>query len=97
MTDFITAFSQDDFEKQSYHVPGGSQKRDIQPVLLFGYMRGGSSWVGGLFDQNPEATYWYEPLDAFYSNRLGIPTWTFPESMLYFNGALRRFVIELLL
>ena len=31
-------------------------------VLLVAYFRGGSSFFGELFNRNPEAIYWYEPL-----------------------------------
>ena len=29
-------------------------------VFLYTYMRGGSTFLGGIFDRNPQAMYWYE-------------------------------------
>ena len=40
-------------------------------VLLVTYMRGGSSLLGQLFNQNPQAVYWFEPMDAVYSHMYG--------------------------
>ena len=35
-------------------------------ILLFTYMRGGSSFLGSIFESHPEAIYWYESLGPFY-------------------------------
>lgn len=40
-------------------------------VLLLTYMRGGSSLLGEMFNQNPDALYWFEPVDGFYSHIYG--------------------------
>ena len=42
----------------------------IKKVLLFTYCRGGSSFLGSLFDTHPEAIYWYEGLAPFYRQYL---------------------------
>ena len=40
-------------------------------------MRGGTSFVGDLFNQHGGAFYWYEPLDGAYSALFGTPYgWT---------------------
>ena len=39
-------------------------------VLLFTYMRGGSTFLGSIFATHPEAIYWYEGLAPFYSQFL---------------------------
>ena len=40
-------------------------------VVMVTYMRGGSSLLGELFNTNPQAMYWFEPLDAVYSHLYG--------------------------
>ena len=35
-------------------------------ILLFTYMRGGSTFLGSIFQNHPEAFYWYESLAPFY-------------------------------
>ena len=45
----------------------------VQKVLLFTYMRGGSSFLGQMFDKNPDAMYLFEPLDGAYSSMYGVP------------------------
>ena len=47
-------------------------------MLLFCYMRGGSTFFSELFQKNPEAMYWYEPLDGFYSSIYGLGRWSIP-------------------
>lgn len=42
-------------------------ERTFKQVLLVTYTRGGSSLLGVLFNWNPEAFYWFEPLAAYYS------------------------------
>jgi hypothetical protein len=34
-------------------------------VILLTYHRGGSSFLGEIFAQNPEVFYWFEPLEGF--------------------------------
>ena len=35
-------------------------------IIMFAYMRGGSSFLGGTLQENPDVFYWYEPLwDAY--------------------------------
>ena len=52
-------------------------------VLLLTYMRGGSSVVGEMFNQNPEAFYWFEPIDGFYSHLYGTQHGFFPMDIYY--------------
>lgn len=64
-------------------------------VLLFTYMRGGSTLAGQVFNQNPLSMYWYEMADSFYMARYGLPLWTFPQDIkLHPNGTVRRFTYE---
>ena len=51
-----------------------SQKAETEDlrhkILLFTYMRGGSSFLGSIFQSHPEAFYWFESLGPFYSQFL---------------------------
>ena len=39
---------------------------NVQNILLYTYMRSGSSYLGELFNRNPSVFYWFEPLAALY-------------------------------
>ena len=43
-----------------------SNNTGSKKVILYTYMRGGSTFLGSLFDKNPESVYWYEGLRGFY-------------------------------
>ena len=49
-------------------LPNGERK-----VYLFAYMRGGSTLLGQVFNQDPDSMYWYEPLNMFYGAYFGMP------------------------
>ena len=53
--------------------PAATARPGAEPtkVVLVTYMRGGSSLLGQLFNQNPRAIYWFEPMDAVYSHMYG--------------------------
>ena len=52
---------------------------DVNMVLLLAYQRVGSSFIGSIFDQNPDMLYIYEPLDAAYTRLYGTKTgWAVP-------------------
>ena len=51
-------------------------------VLLLTYMRGGSTFLGALLDQNPNATLWFEPIDGVYSDLYGSVHGWFPLDLL---------------
>ena len=55
-------------------------------VFLFAYMRGGSSLLGEVFNQNPDVFYWYEPLTQFYSHVFGVAPTTRYTPLLYNDG-----------
>ena len=57
-----------------YHfLPYVSVQENPKPVkvILLAYFRGGSSFVGKLFDMNPNAIYMFEPMDALFSSIYG--------------------------
>lgn len=45
-----------------------SRKNDgrAKKIILFTYMRGGSTFLGSLFSAHPDSFYWYESLGYFY-------------------------------
>lgn len=53
-------------------------------------MRGGSSLLGEAFNQNPNASYWFEPLDGLYSHIYGTAHGWVPLDIHYrLSGELR--------
>ena len=59
-------------------------------VIFYSYLRGGSSIGSELFNLDPQAFLWYEPLDAFYSAHFGIPHKTLPGNILYWDNGTKR-------
>ena len=56
-------------------------------VLLLTYMRSGSTFTGELFNQNPDAFYWFEPADGVLSHVYGSTLGVFPIDVTqYING-----------
>jgi hypothetical protein len=43
------------------------QVNQTTKVLLVTHFRGGSTFLGQLFNQNPEAFYWFEPFATVYN------------------------------
>lgn len=62
----------------------------VRKLLIFAYMRGGSSLVGEAFSGDTDSWYWYEPLDGFYSHYLGLPPYTLPNHIVLEEGVTRR-------
>ncbi|ELT88080.1 hypothetical protein CAPTEDRAFT_206602 [Capitella teleta] len=60
-------------------------------VVVVTYQRSGSSFFGKIFDQNPNAFYVYEPLDALYTSIYGTAEgWNTPSDITSFwNGSER--------
>ena len=57
---------QNNFKRQSQQVQPESVESStggVTKVVLIAYHRGGSSFLGELFNQNPDAFYWFEPLN----------------------------------
>ncbi|ELT92470.1 hypothetical protein CAPTEDRAFT_196777 [Capitella teleta] len=54
-------------------------------VLMLTYMRGGSTFLGELFNQHPDAFYWFEPLHNYQLTRR--PPHTSPDLYLFNNGS----------
>ena len=52
-------------------------------VLLFCYMRGGSSLSGEIFNTDTSAVLWYEPLAAFYAAYYGLRYASKPHDIIY--------------
>ncbi|ELT94373.1 hypothetical protein CAPTEDRAFT_193000 [Capitella teleta] len=44
---------------------------DVSRVIIVSYQRSGSSFLGEIFNQNPKAMQWFEPLDGVYSALYG--------------------------
>ena len=56
-------------------------------VLFVTYFRGGSTLVGELFNRNPEAFYWFEPLAGLMeSNKTQQSKYHFPNEEAFSIG-----------
>ena len=59
--------------KNSNATPQSPHIANKTAILLVTYMRGGSSFLGEVFNQNKDVTYWFEPIagvyDQFYSRQ----------------------------
>lgn len=44
---------------------------DIVMAVIVAYQRSGSSFLGEVFNQNPNAFEWFEPIDGLYSAMYG--------------------------
>ena len=64
---------------------------DEKIILLLAYQRVGSTFIGSIFDQNPDMLYIYEPLDGVYTHLYGIePGWAVPMDIhFHWNGTYR--------
>ena len=60
-------------------------------VILLSYQRCGSTFAGGLFNQNENAFYTFEPVDGIYSSMYGTPPgFNVPTDIFNFwNGSVR--------
>ena len=60
-------------------------------AVLLSYQRCGSTFVGGIFNQNDEAFYMFEPVDGVYSAMYGTPPgYNVPSDIYaYWNGTYR--------
>jgi hypothetical protein len=52
-------------------------------VLIVGYMRGGTTLFGEIFNRKYDHLLWYEPLDSFYMAHYGFDVYSNPLSLLY--------------
>lgn len=65
-------------------------------VIILTYHRAGSSFIGQLFNTNPNAFYLYEPLDALYQAMYGSADgWTVPTDITSFSDGSQRQVCTL--
>ncbi|KAK2166507.1 hypothetical protein LSH36_38g01005 [Paralvinella palmiformis] len=64
---------QDHFVRSGYDV-SYTQSPNTKPIyiLLMTYMRGGSSFLGEMFNQNPKVFYWFEPLAETFKKIMGM-------------------------
>ena len=60
-------------------------------VLLFTYMRSGSTFFGDFFNKNPNVAYWFEPLNGFYKDFYLAGEGTFPLDIVYHTNGTKRY------
>ena len=54
-------------------VNSASKSNDKAKIIIVAYMRSGSSLLGHMFSDNPEAFYWFESMAALYGSMTGMP------------------------
>ena len=60
-------------------------------VVLYTYMRGGSSYFGEIFHHNKDAVYWFEPMDSFYQAFFGMRSLVKPLNTFYYTNQTQRY------
>ncbi len=66
-------------------------KGEPKLVILLAYQRTGSTFLGNLFQLNPESFYLFEPLDGLYAELYGIPMgWTVPSDISHYANGTKR-------
>ena len=68
------------------------EQSDVRKVYLFAYMRGGSTLLGQVFNQDPESIYWYEPLNMFYGAYFGMPIFRDTYDIIYHDKISLRYI-----
>ncbi len=63
----------------------------MKQVILLSYNRCGSTFMGQIFNRNPQAFYMYEPIDAIYTAMYGTAQgWNVASDIFsYANGSVR--------
>ena len=62
-------------------------------LLLLTYQRGGSSFLGELFNNNPESLYVFEPLDSLYASLYGVSQgWSIRDDITNNGNGIARWV-----
>ena len=59
-------------------------------IILYTYMRSGSSFTGELFARDKDTFYWFEPVDGMYSELYGTHAGMFPLNILYYSDGTKR-------
>ena len=59
-------------------------------VILYTYMRSGSTLTGELFNQDEDTFYLFEPVDGMYSYLYGMYTGMFPLDLYYYTDGTKR-------
>ena len=59
-------------------------------IILYTYMRSGSSFTGELFARDKDTFYLFEPVDGMYSELYGTHAGMFPLDILYYSDGTKR-------
>ena len=58
----------------------------VKKVFMYAYMRGGSTLLYEIFNHDPKAIAWYEPLGALYAHLYGLPQFRHYRDIVYEEG-----------
>ena len=59
-------------------------------VILYTYMRSGSSFTGELFARDKDTFYLFEPVDGMYNDLYGTYAGMFPLDIFYYSDGTKR-------
>ena len=63
-------------------------------VLIIAYQRTGSSFLGELYNQHPDAFYWFEPVDGMYASMYGTTHgWVIPTDIYSLENGTKRYIV----
>ena len=62
----------------------------VTKVILYTYMRSGSTLTGELFAQDTDTFYLFEPVDGMYSDLYGVRSGMYPLDIFYYNDGSKR-------
>lgn len=72
---------------------GPSNNSSPTLVVILSYQRCGSTFLGELFNHNPNVFYQFEPLDSLYSSLYGTPYgWNVPTDINNFGDGTQRYL-----
>ena len=73
---------------------GSHQTHHPLLVIILTYQRCGSTFLGQLFNWNPDTFYMFEPLDALYTSMYGTAQgWNIPSDITSFSNGSERLVV----
>ena len=59
-------------------------------IILYTYLRSGSSFTGEMFARDKNTFYLFEPVDEMYNELYGTHAGMFPLDILYYSGGTKR-------
>ena len=76
----------------SFNITSTKQEtvNSVTKVILYTYMRSGSTVTGELFARDTDTFYLFEPVDGMYSDLYGVRSGMYPLDIFYYNDGSKR-------